>query len=122
MRPRKIVMCVCGDEEKLSRRAFLLDVHGYRVIKAENLKKMEQLLREGQRAELLLVECPLSPSEWGKSMLEVARRLDMEMKTLLLPGDHISTETVWYADAVLMPGQNSPVEVLYCIKTLVSRK
>ena len=46
----------------------------------------------------------------------------MEMKTLLLPGDHISTENVWCADAVFMSGQNSPAEVLYRIKILVSRK
>jgi two-component system response regulator CpxR len=121
MRPRKVVLCVCGDEQKLSRRLLMLDIRGYRVIAAANLNEMRRALAEGSEIHLVLIESPLNMPGLSVETLAVARKLWPEIKTLVIYSK-AAMPNDWCADAVLCGANNSAAEVLERIKVLVSRK
>lgn len=120
-RPRKDVLCVCGDENKLSLRMFLLDMRGYRVTPAGTLAGMWEALGEGTAFDLLLIESPLPLPGLGERDLDGVRKQWPEMKTLVITAKALPNHG-WCADAVLGKDNSSAAEVLDRIKVLVSRK
>ena len=103
MLPKKVMVCVGTDEQKLSVRAFLFATRGYRVAKAATAEEALALLRiDGLRGahqvDLLIVDLPL---DGAAGLIEEAKRLDRWLRTLLT-SDHSGFYDALGADGILV--------------------
>lgn len=69
MRPRKVILCVDDNEQKLSIYKFLLETRGYRVVTANSPREARKLVDASAPGviDLLLCDCDLmsrAPLGW----------------------------------------------------------
>lgn len=123
MRPKKVILCVDGNEQVLSVRKFLLETRGYRVVCAAN---GQAALHEVERAlpgqlDLLLVDL-LLPGMDGNELVRRAKMLRPELPALITSGTVGSFDRAVCADGFLPKGASSPAELIERIRVLVARK
>jgi two-component system response regulator CpxR len=120
MRPRKVVLCAGSNPDRLGERAFLLKIWGYTVITAataiEALASLESLL-PGQ-LDLLCLDLPLD--NLTPEILEQARRVCPELRTLITSNHESAYYRAYCADVLLIRG--STAELIERVRILVARK
>ena len=86
MKPRKIILLVDTSPINLSVRSFLLDVWGYRPIKARSAREAKQILDEAEEYSISLVlladeikleskSCPIHRSSESIDMCELRGKI-----------------------------------------------
>ena len=107
---KKTILCVDADEQVLSVRKFMLEMRGYAVKTAKTDEEAIDLLKRGN-IDLILSRLP--------GILGEVKVMDLLVPTVFLAG--FAELGKAEADAILMQGTQSPVEVLAAIKTLLSQ-
>ena len=123
MRPRKVILCVDGNEQTLAVRTFLLETKGYRVVPVTSSQAALEWLETCSPGgvDLLLSELIL-PQMCGAELVRHARALRPGIPTLLISGTVTAFERGADADAFLPKGASSPSELLERVRVLVARK
>ena len=107
---KKTILCVDADDQVLSVRKFMLEMRGYAVKTAQSDEQGIELLKRGN-IDLILSRLP--------GILRDTKATGLLVPTVFLAG-HAELGKA-EADAVLMQGNQSPVEVLATVKTLLSQ-
>lgn len=121
MRPKKVVLCVDADEDRLGRMRMVLETWGYHVDQCsdavEALKLVEAAV--GCGIDALIADAELLGAE---NLIARSRAVRPEMGTLLL--DYSSRYGCVQTQAsVYLPGALcTPAEIRERLKVLVSRK
>lgn len=123
MRPKKTVLCVSVDEDRLSCQRFMLETRGYRVLLAENAAQALVLLGTVMpgSVDAMVTELELGEMD-GNTLARRAKELHQGLPVLVL-----SYETGVYdhgnsADVFLPRGCTEAAVVLERLRTLVARK
>jgi two-component system response regulator CpxR len=121
MRPKKVVLCVNSNADRLGQRVFLLETHGRRVARARTATQALTMLRRTMPGtfDLLMMDLPL-PDLTGET-LRSARRMHPAMRTLII-GDTNALTVDYQADVFLPKGVASPAEVIERVRILLCRK
>lgn len=117
MRPKKVVLCLCGNEILLSRRVFLLRTWGFEVVGVLSVTALMMLAEEMTRVDAVLVDAPFV------FRVQDSRRLvkvqpEVVVVCSFLPGKHESAELC--ADRYVDAG--SPAQIVAAIKDGTARK
>ncbi len=107
---KKTILCVDADDQVLSVRKFMLEMRGYAVKTAQSDEQGIELLNRGN-IDLILSRLP--------GVIKEANATSTLVPAVFLAGYAELGKAK--ADAVLMQGTQSPVEVLAAVKTLLSR-
>ena len=107
---KKTILCVDADEQVLSVRKFMLEMRGYAVKTAKNDEQAKDELERGHID--LVISC------FPGVIFEVKER-ELLVPTVFLAGYAELGKAE--ADAVLTQRNQSPVEVLAAVRTLLSR-
>lgn len=121
MRPKKVVLCVDADEDRLGRLVMLLETWGYRVERAGTAAAALLLIEAAKPShhDALLVEAEQLGAE---NLIARAKRVDGQMGTMLLG---------YGADPACVPTQAHvflprilcrPAEILERLRILTARK
>lgn len=123
MRPRKLILCVDGNEQSLSLRKFMLETRGYRVLPMssgrEALDHLENCLPGS--VDLLLSDLSL-PSMDGNELVRRAKQCQPGLPALLVSAATSNFDRASAADAFLGKGACSAAELLDRVRVLVARK
>ena len=123
MRPRKVILCVDGNEQTLAVRTFLLETKGYRVVPVTSSQAALEWLEACSPGGVdLLLSDLLLPQMDGAELVRRARVLRPGIPTLLISGTVTVFERGADADAFLPKGASSPSELLERVRVLVARK
>ena len=123
MRPKKVILCVDGNEQTLAVRTFLLETRGYRVLPAGNAQTALELLEGFEEGAVdLLITDLLLPGMDGNELVRRAKGMHTMLPALIVSGTVTSYDRALAADAFLPKGASSPAELLDRIKVLVARK
>ena len=121
MRPKRLILCVGNDEEKLGRRAFLLATNGYLVLQATTCETAVEMLagRAENQVAMVIVEVPMPA--FSSEVLQRAVQLHPEIRTI------VTSETLRFcaafeSHAFLPKGCCSPAELLDRMRILLARK
>jgi two-component system, OmpR family, response regulator CpxR len=120
MRPRKVILCVDGNEQALSVRKFLLETRGYRVVCAGGAEAALEIFEAGG-VDLVLSDL-LLPGVDGNEMVRRMKQHTPEVPMLLLSGTVKDFARAGAADAFLPKGANNTGELLERIRVLMVRK
>ena len=120
MRPKKIILCVDGNEQILSVRKFMLETRGYRVLTAQGAAEALEIFEAGN-IDLVLSDL-LMPGMDGNEMVRRMKERSPEVPTILISGSVKAFERANYADAFLPKGACTPLEVLERIRVMIARK
>ena len=93
MRPKKKILLVGSNENRLSILSYLLETYSYRVTCAATAGEAATLLRAGSY-ELLLCQLPLDGVD---DLLDIAHALDTHLPSMVLRG---ATKWQGVADAI----------------------
>lgn len=117
-------MIVDHNKQRLSVRAYLLHIHGYRVIQAESPAAALDVLADTRPGVLdLLIAELLMPSMEGSELAWLAKWLHPDLPVLLTSDSVVAFDRIGTAaDAFLPKGANSPAEMLARVKILTVRK
>jgi DNA-binding response OmpR family regulator len=121
LRPKKVILCIGADEQLLSQRAFLLETHGYRVVKAESAKRGEDILRQVPESSLDLVIVH-APIENALPLLRAAFVLHPFTRTMVT-SDFVGYDSnLAHAQTYMPKGTWSAAELLERVHIMVARK
>jgi two-component system response regulator CpxR len=124
MRPRKVIVCVEGNERVLSVRKYVLEIRGYRVVAMGTSMEALTYLQAATAGSVDLLMTNLAmPQMDGNELIRRAKQLMPDLPALLISGtvtefDHGDLA----ADAFLLKGGCTPAEVLDRVRILVARK
>ena len=123
MRPRKSVLCVDANEQRLSIRALVLDTRGYRVITACCFKEAVAILAAAvpNAFDALVTEFALDSKDGGDAIARYAKQLHPETRVLILSSESKVFQNT-AADVFLPKGCDSAAEILEYLRVLVARK
>lgn len=125
MRPKKTVLCVGANDDRLGRQAFLLETRGYRTLRASStaqaLKMLELLAAPPLpcAVDAMVLQLPLLAVE---ETLRAANRICAEMKTVLVRERDAMVEQASLADIVLPHRDDDPEHLLEWVRLLCMRK
>ncbi len=126
MRPRKVVLCLCADEERLRERCFLLETVGYHALRAQTAAEALMVLFDElvPHVDVLLIDLPAGvpacvPAFVDDALLAQARHLHPALRTLVV-SEQVST--LRQADRWLEPGNMHPEAVLFALMLATKRK
>jgi two-component system response regulator CpxR len=118
VRPPKVVLYVDGDEYRMSRRVFVLETWGYRVLTATTAAAaLARLVDASLSLDLLFLQAPVPDRD---ELIRCAKDMQPEMRTLIA-GDRSGYEETSGAD-VYLPRSCTAAEIRERIKVLVARK
>ena len=120
MRPKKVILCVDDNERDLSIRAFVLESHGYKVVRAGTCDQALDILRVGG-IDLVLSDLVL-PRMDGNELIRQMKQINPEVPTILFSAQVTSFDRARYADAFLPKGACSMFQILERIRIMVQRK
>jgi hypothetical protein len=118
MRPKKKILLVGGDEERVSCLRYLLTTCRFAVITASDAKAAEGLLIV-ERFDLLVCDWPLAGVEW---LLTRAKAIDPNTPTLLLAYTAVWVPQGCVADKTLCKGEFGSAVLLEWARELAVRK
>ncbi len=123
MRPRKVILCVDGNEQTLSLRKFMLETRGYRVVSLTSAVPALEYLRDALPGSVdLLMADLLLPGMDGNELVRRAKMLHPTLPALLVSGMVSNFDRAGHADAFLPKGACTSAELLDRIRLLVARK
>lgn len=120
MRPRKIILCVSGDEEVLSVRMFMLTTNYYAVIGCDTAQEAIAAVTEEYPIDLILTD-QILPGVLGTELVELLK-VSIPHIPMIVLADLKSVAAICHrADAVLS-SETPTVELLERIKVMSARK
>jgi CheY-like chemotaxis protein len=123
MRPRKVVLCVDGNEQELSVRRFLLEIWGYRVVEARSGARALRLLAEMAPGTVDAMVCDLHVSDMDSNeVVRRAKRLHPGLSTMITSRVVQEYPVMLLADLFLPRAANTPREVRERVRNLVARR
>jgi DNA-binding response OmpR family regulator len=115
MRPKKQILLVGSDEDRLSLLAFMLETNGFATARAFCSADALAQVHE-RRRELLVIDLPF---EAAQPVLDAGRAIDPSMHSMILRGER----DVWEGRADAVTSRNiSGEEMLLRVKLLSGRK
>lgn len=120
MRRPRLVLCVDEDATVLGLRAFVLEVWGYRVLRARGAAEALALLAGLKQEELDLVAARV-PLQGFDEVLKAVRGLQPEAKTLAVSDGYGDATGGSHAD-VWLPRGTSRMELRERMRILMVRK
>ena len=117
MRPPKKILLVASDEDHLGVLRFILETQRFRVTAAASAVEAAEILRT-HFFEVLLCEWPLPGIE---ALLDQARAIDDQLRSLVLATSLKETPEGVYADAIATRGCSN-AELLERVRILAARK
>jgi two-component system response regulator CpxR len=122
MRPKKVVLYVDGDDQRLSCRAFLLETWGYRVLQVDTATAALALLGTvlPWSVDLMMVMESLPDAE-GDWLARRVKTLRPEVRTMMI-GERQGYCDSAHVDVFLPRGANSAAEIRERTRILVMRK
>lgn len=119
MRPKKVILAVSADVDRLSVLTFLLTTHGYRVLPSAGAEQALLLFRM-EPPDLVLADLDM-PVTNGAQMGEKMKGTCGHVPIMLLGNGEKLNGLPYCADAVLLP--DAPTSVLLDrVSTLSARK
>jgi two-component system response regulator CpxR len=124
MRPKKVILCVDEDEQRLSRRVFLLETRGYRVLRAAGAAEALNVLAALMPGciDCLITDLTLALHMSGNELVRRAKRMAPELKTVVTSDTVSGYDPTIQADVFLPKGANTPAELLERVRILIVRK
>jgi two-component system, OmpR family, response regulator CpxR len=119
MRPKKIILCVNGNEQELSVLKFTLMTNGYKVITAVNGQEAIGAF-SSHAIDLVLAEMIL-PQMSGDQLVQRLKKIAAHVPMILLGDAHTAGE-IHVADAMVAKRNCSSMELLERIKVMSARK
>src|SRR6202012_797905 len=95
VRPKKVILCVDDNERDLSIRAFVLESHGYKVVRAGTCDQALDILRVGG-IDLVLSDLVL-PRMDGNELIRQMKQINPEVPTILFSAQVTSFDRARYA-------------------------
>jgi two-component system, OmpR family, response regulator CpxR len=120
MRPKKIILCVNGNEQELSVLKFTLTTNGYRVISAATGQEAIGAFSSAQ-VDLVLAEMNL-PQMSGDQLVHRLKKIAAHVPMILLGDPQAAGGEIHVADAMLAKRNCSSMELLERIKVMSARK
>jgi two-component system, OmpR family, response regulator CpxR len=120
MRPKKIILCVNGNEQELSVLKFTLTTNGYKVVSAATVQEAIAAFGTVQ-IDLVLAEMNL-PQTSGDQLLHRLKRIAAHVPMILLGDPQAGGGEIHVADAMLAKRNCSSMELLERIKVMSARK
>jgi DNA-binding response OmpR family regulator len=120
MRPKKIILCVNGNEHELSVLTFTLSTNGYKVVPATTTQEAIGAFGSMQ-VDLVLTEMNL-PQMSGDQLVQRLKKIAAHVPMILLGDAQPAGGEIHLADAMLAKKNCSPMELLERIKTMSARK
>jgi DNA-binding response OmpR family regulator len=120
MRPKKIILCVNGNEHELSVLKFTLTTNGYKVVSAATGQEAIGAFGSMQ-VDLVLTEMNL-PQMSGDQLVQRLKKIAAHVPMILLSDAQPAGGEIHRADAMLAKKNCSPMELLERIKTMSARK
>lgn len=122
MRPPKVVLYVDANEDELSRRSFVLETRGFRVVRASTAPQaMAELEREGRGAVSVLLTEYDQLGDATERLMHSAQAFDPEVRTLLTSRLALKENPTTSA-AVFLPRAAGMAELLERLRVLSARK
>ena len=133
MRPKKVILCVNGNEQDLSVLRFTLSTNGYRVLSASNGHEAIDIFRSAPQIDLVLSDANM-PQMSGSQLVERLKRVAGHVPMILLgeaqsgapgaarPLGGAESAEIHRADAMLTRKNCSTQELLERIKVMSARK
>ena len=121
MRPKKVILCVNGNEQELSVMKFMLSTNGYRVLGAGNTQEAVAACATAPQIDLVLAESNL-PQISGAQLSERLKRMRPTVPVILLGDAQTVNSEIHVADAVLARKSYSTQDLLERIKVMSARK
>ena len=121
MRPKKVILCIGENEQLLSQRAFMLETHRYRVVKAESAKRGMDILRQMPEGslDLVIVHAPIMNA---LPLLRTAYIAHPFTRTMVTSDFDGYDSNLAHAEAYMPKGTWSAAELLERIRIMVARK
>jgi two-component system, OmpR family, response regulator CpxR len=120
MRPKKIILCVNGNEQELSVLKFMLSTNGYKVVSA--VTGQEAIGAFGSmQIDLVLTEMNL-PQMSGDQLVQRLKKIASHVPMILLGDPQPAGGEIHLADAMLAKKNCTSMELLERIKTMSARK
>ncbi|HEY0784230.1 MAG TPA: response regulator [Acidobacteriaceae bacterium] len=120
MRPRKVILCVDGNEQALSVRKFMLETRGYRALCFGDARAALERFDQGG-VDLVLSDL-LLPGMDGNEMIRRMKQQAPDLPMMLISGSVKEFSRADAADAFLPKGAANPEELLERLRTLLVRK
>jgi two-component system, OmpR family, response regulator CpxR len=120
MRPKKIILCVNGNEQELSVLKFMLTTNGYKVVSAATGQEAIGAFSSTQ-VDLVLVEMHL-PQMSGDQLVHRLKKIAAHVPMILLGDPQAAGGEIHVADALLAKRNCSSMELLERIKVMSARK
>jgi two-component system, OmpR family, response regulator CpxR len=120
MRPKKIILCVDGNEQELSVTKFMLTTNGYKVLTAIDAQEAIAIFARNA-VDLVLAEHAM-PQSSGSHLVDRLKQMAPHVPMILLGDPMKMTSDVQAADALLAKKNCTPVELLEKIKIMSTRK
>lgn len=123
MRPKKTVLCVNACEFRLSRQVFLLQTHGYQVLRAESSEEALQIIECREPGQIDVLVCDLlMPDMDGNELVRRAKKMHAGLPTVLVSDTVASFDRALAAEVFLPKGANTSAELLERVCILAARK
>jgi two-component system, OmpR family, response regulator CpxR len=120
MRPKKIILCVNGNEQELSILKFTLKTNGYKVVTAATSQEAIGAIGSMQ-IDLVLAELNL-PQMSGDQLVQRLKKIAAHVPMILLGDPQPAGGEIHVADAMLAKKNCTSMELLERIKTMSARK
>jgi two-component system, OmpR family, response regulator CpxR len=120
MRPKKIILCVNGNEQELSVLKFMLTTNGYKVMSAATSQEAMNAF-VGIQIDLVLADMNLQQLH-GEQILQRLKKMAGHVPMIVLGDPQASSGEIHVADAMLAKKNCTSMELLERIKLMSARK
>lgn len=120
MKPKRVILCVDGDESALSIRKLMLETRGYRVLPCTNGGAALRIFQEGG-VDLVLSDVVM-PSMPGTDLVARVKELAPQTPTILISARLKAYQAGTQADLFLPKGMYGAVDLLEHIRRLLVRR
>lgn len=123
MRPRKVILYVDVNEQRLSVRTFLLETRGFRVISAFDPAAALEILQHALPGTIDLLICDLDLKTMdGNELVRRAKQLHAGLPCMIVSDTVSSFDRALAADVFLPKAANLPAELVERTRILTARK
>jgi two-component system, OmpR family, response regulator CpxR len=120
MRPKKIILCVNGNEQELSVLKFMLSTNGYKVVSAATGQEAIGAFGTMQ-IDLVLADINV-PQMNGDQLVQRLKKIAAHVPMILLSDPPAAIGEIHVADAMLAKKNCTSMELLERIKVMSARK
>lgn len=121
MRPRKVILLVNDNEQEQSVFTYMLEVNGYRVVKASSGEEALAIFPQLPLVDLVVADYAM-PVMNGAQLVNQLKQLASHVPMILLGDPQSMGGQIHLADALLAKKHVPPSELLERIKIMSARK